>query len=257
MQENYSEFYSQIEELVGKKNMAKPAFYFSLKAAPRRSFSIVKKDGKIQVTLDELRPLEDRVGSVSYAALGANKSAEKVTVIYLIANNQLTPIFAQLGELAPLHQGTDADSMRQLATYGTIVQNELRYGNYLDLIKKGAGKFYVVLSNLNLKDVRYDAGDIIPESEWKALENDHYRSKFVLTEVNISDKVPGKMTELGAPLSTKTGFLCRANVSTADDKKYVRGQVLSNEEFEAVPVDKRHKFVPVGSPNVTPVDVPV
>jgi hypothetical protein len=77
MEKNYENFYGQIEELVGKKNMAKSVFYFSLKAAPKRSFSIVKKDGKIQITLDELRPLEDRVGSVSYAALGANKSADK------------------------------------------------------------------------------------------------------------------------------------------------------------------------------------
>ena len=257
MQENYENFYSQIEELVGKKKMASPEFFFSLKAAPKRSFSICKtKDGKIQVTLDELRPLEDHVGSISYAALGANKAADKLVVIYAVSDHQMTPVWAQIADLAPLHQGADADSMRQLAAYGTIVQNELRYGNYLDLIKKGTGKFYVAQSNLNLKDVRYDAGDIIPEAEYKKLENDHYRSKFVLTEVSISDKVPGKMTELGAPLSVQQGWICKANISTADNKKYIRGQVYSNEQFEAVPIDKRHKFVPVGSPNVMPVDVP-
>lgn len=250
MEKNYENFYGQIEELVGKKNMAKSVFYFSLKAAPKRSFSIVKKDGKIQITLDELRPLEDRVGSVSYAALGANKSADKLVVIYAVSGNQMTPIFTQLGELAPLHQGTDGDSMRQLAAFGTIVSNELRYGNYLDLIKKGPGIFYVALANLNLKDVRYDQGDIIPELEFKKL-NAHYQSKFVQTVVSISDKVPGKMTEIGSPLAVKTGWFCRANVSTADDVKFERGQVYTADEMKLCPSDKKHKFVLTGSPNVT------
>jgi hypothetical protein len=251
MEQNYSDFYSQIEQLVSKKTMAKPAFHFSLKAAPKRSFSISKKDGKIQVTLDELRPLEDRVGSITYAALGANKSADKLVVIYTVSDNQLIPVFAQLGVLAPLHQGTDAESMRQLAAFGTIVSNELRYGNYLDLIKKGPGIFYVVLANLNLKDVRYDRGDIVPEVEYKKL-NAHYQSKFVQTVVSISDKLPEKMTELGTPLSTKTGFLCRANISTADDIKFKRGEVYSEEQMKSCPSDKKHKFTIVGRPNVTP-----
>ena len=125
----------------------------------------------------------------------------------------------------------------------------------LDLIKKGGGNFYVALSNLSLKDVFYERGDIIPEVEYKKLENDHYKSKFVLTEVRISDKIPKKMTELGEPLSVESGWICRANVSTGDDVNFERGQVYSEEEMKLCPPEKRFKFVLAGRPNVKP-DIP-
>jgi hypothetical protein len=257
MRENYSDWYSQIESLLGKKILSKQAFHFSIKAAPRRPFSVTKTDGKIQIILDQLDPSVDRVGSVSYQNLGATKSADKFIMIYTVSGDQLIPVFGQIAELLPVYLDSKTpDTTGQLLALGTAQFAELRFGNYQEVLKLGSGTFFQALSNLNLKNVRYDVGDIITEAEHKKLESDHYRSKFVRLEIKISETVPKEQIQIGAPLSTKTGWAAKANIETKDGVKFVRGQIYSEEEMKKCPEDKRFKFIQTGMPNVVPEEVP-
>lgn len=251
MQDKHVNHFKQLEDLVGKQKLKQKQFSLTIKCAPKRPISVVKTGSNLQITLEELNPHRDRVGSISYADLGVTQGADRLIVLFSITDKALVPTYAQVGELLPLYSNAP-EAPQKLDIFAEVIFRELTYGDYGTTMKLGTGTRYKALANIDMKDRRINRDDVIDEKVYKSL-NPHLQNKFVPIEINFSEKVPAKMLELGTALSTKVGWACKANISTADDKKYVRGELYSNEQYEQVPENKKHKFIRMSS--AMPVEI--
>ncbi len=224
--------------------------------APKRPFIIYKDSGKVQITLGELKAVEDFAGEHSYQELGATKSVQKLDLAYTISGAELVPVYAQIGELLPMYlEEGNLDMPEKLRALAEMQFNELGYGFYDDILKLKNGTYFRALANLNLKDVRYNTGDIINEKALEALD-DHYQNKFAPMILEVSDKVPKTAFEVGQPLSIKVGWRCKANISTSDDIRFEKDEIYSDAEMEKCPGSKKYKFERIGKPEVAPEDTP-